>query len=414
MLSLQRKHFAFYILSPFLLFLFSLKDYRSKFFPGILYLFCLFYGFTFTVASDAFDGARIIQKFAEASEASFFQYTRISEILSTGDTQIVEDIIIWFVANTFESSQVLFLIYAAIFGYFYIKNFQIIVSLFGFKNTFFEYVLLISFMMLIPIWEINGWRMWTASHIFVYAVFNLVTKRVSVKYLLLMFMTPFVHFSFWMMILPVVVFLLLKRVLSRKILLPLFILTLFINPFNVEKSALENTVSLEFAQSKIKGYGNEEYIEGTLEKEQQLVFHARYYKTALHFGLIIPFVFLLVKTSKFDEKFKSILYWTLFFGIVVNVIALFPFADMLRFRMIHYFFVIFSLVYILKSYSYSFGSSIIFRFFSLGIISLLIFFNLVEFRKGLDRFGITTILTNPITVHFYPAEENVAIINLIK
>ena len=410
MLSLHRSHIILFLISPFLMLLANINKYRSKYFPGVLYLFFLFYGFTFTVASDAFDAARIMQKFSEASKASFADYSGISEILITGNTQIVESIIIWFVANTFESSQVLFMIYAAIFGFFYVKNYELLLSFYKGENKYFELVLLVTFMMLIPIWEINGWRMWTASHIFVYSVLSFLQYGLKTRYVFLVLLTPFVHFSFWLMVAPFLLFTIANVLLSRKILFPIFVLTLFTNPFNVEKSSIESAVNLEFAQTKIKGYGNEDYIESSKEKEDQLSIHAKYYKIALHYGLILPFCFLVYKRKWPATQNDKILKWTLFFGIVANVIALLPFADMLRFRMIHYFFVLYCLVYM-----YKFSSGFRFnRLFSYTIGLLLVFFNLVELRKGLDRFGIATIITNPITVHFFPQEENTAIINYIK
>lgn len=410
MISIHRSHIILFLISPFLLLLANIKKYRSKYFPGVLYLFILFYGFTFTVASDAFDAARIIQKFADAKDVSFAKYSGISEIFKTGNTQIVENIIIWFVANYFQSKSILFLIYAAIFGFFYVKNYQIVVKFFNKKNTFFQLILLITFMMIIPIWEINGWRMWTASQIFIFSVFSIMLNKIKIKYLFLLFLTPFIHFSFWMMIIPTILFLLFNKFLNQKLLYGLFVITLFINPFNVDKSSIENSVKLEFAQSKIAGYGNEEFLESSIKKESQLTFHAKYYKTALHFGLVIPFIAMLFFNKILLTQNQAIIKWTLFFGVLVNVIALLPFGDMLRFRLIHYFFIIFCLLALLNSQikiPYN-------KLLNHAITILLLFFNLVELRKGLDRFGIATIITNPITVGFLPEKDNIALINLVK
>lgn len=413
MLALQNKHILLYLLSPFLLLIISIRNYKSKYFPGILYLFCLFYGFTFTVASELFDADRILLNFSEASQDGFLEFTGISRIFATGNTQVVENVIVWFVANTFESSQVLFLIYASIFGYFYVANYNIIIKLYTNRNSFFDLTLLLTFVMLIPIWEINGWRMWTASHIFFYSVYNLIHDNRQFKFYLFLFLTPFIHFSFWILIVPILLFIVFKSILNRIYLFPIFVLTLFMNPLDIEKSRFESTVDLEFARAKIIGYGNSEYLERIKEKESQLVFHAKYYKTALHVGLMIIFIYLVFNFSQGSRRFDLLLKWTLFFGISVNLISLLPFADMSRFRMIHYLFMIYIIVYIIKR-SYFLDNSLLYKFAHTPVIILLLFYNIVEIRKGFDRFGIATLVTNPITVLFFPHEDNTALIHLIK
>lgn len=410
MFPIKISQFLLFLVSPFLSLVTNFTNYRSRYFPGVLYLFCIFYGYTFTFVSDALDGARIVEKLTFAKYLPFYTFSGLDAILSTGNTEIIENSIIWIVANTFGTSQMLFMVYAAIFGFFYIKNYTIVVSYIPITATWLHVILLTTFMLVIAIWEINGWRMWTASHVFFYASYNLIiaAKR-KYGFFLLIFLTPFIHFSFWIPVIVFLIFYLFKYFLSKKILFPLFILSLISSPFEFTNENLINVINIENVQNKISAYGNEDYVESRGFATQSLSFHAKYYRVFLKYALILVFVIILLKLKKNKPDQGKLIEWVLSFGIFSNLLVFVPISNLTRFSLLAYMFYICGILLLIYR-----NKIHIKRYIYIPVIILLCFFILVELRVGADRFGIYTLLTNPFTVIFLPTEDNTAIINFIK
>src|SRR5690606_24849084 len=107
----------------------------------------------------------------------------------------VQPLINFIVSRFTDSHHVLFAVYALTFGYFWLKTIDFVnkrVQLGRNKLTIVYTIFLIS---LIPIFNINGFRMWTAAWIFIYGALHVVFNK-DWRYLLVSLSDCTSHFSF--------------------------------------------------------------------------------------------------------------------------------------------------------------------------------------------------------------------------
>src|SRR5699024_1226601 len=83
---------------------------------------------------------------------------------------ILRTIIALAVSRFTASQSVLTLVYGIIFGFFFSRNMWFVLERFKGKIRLITILLFCCFFLVIPIWDINGFRFWTAAHIFVYGV----------------------------------------------------------------------------------------------------------------------------------------------------------------------------------------------------------------------------------------------------
>ncbi|MBK7107889.1 MAG: hypothetical protein IPH61_01695 [Bacteroidetes bacterium] len=104
--------------------------------------------------------------------------------------------------SRFTNSQIaLTTVYAFIFGFFYSRNLFFLIDNLKEKWKYGVLFLMIVFSLIVPIWDINGFRMYTAAHLFIYGLLPYLFFG-NKKYLWFCAFSPLVHFSF---VLPVIV-----------------------------------------------------------------------------------------------------------------------------------------------------------------------------------------------------------------
>jgi hypothetical protein len=158
-----------------------------------------------------------------------------------------------------------FPIVALVYGYFFSGSLLIVLKNFYDKEKTW---LIIGFTFLLILYEslegINTVRTWTGMWVLVYASLKYY-KTKQKKYLLLMFIPPFIHVAYFAMALPAYVVLIFgNRKLVYTIIFVLSSFVSFINPANVT----DNLQETELGSSKSKAYGIEEEfnIDSKIEK----------------------------------------------------------------------------------------------------------------------------------------------------
>lgn len=213
---------SLFLFSPFVSFLYSILNMKTRSSLLVFFAFCLFFGMAYTTESGKDDevrndGAVYRMHFEDyISGYSDIDFkTEINEILSFKSYK--KDI--YFLTVAYYTSQitnnyhVLFFIFSIVFGFFLVMSLKILVEDNNFKINV-PCLLLAALFVTNGIQNINGMRFWTAAWVATYAILQILVHRRKVFYLLFV-LTPLIHSSFVFFILIFIVYLLLGDKKSR-------------------------------------------------------------------------------------------------------------------------------------------------------------------------------------------------------
>lgn len=190
-----------FLINPFLSAINSLINIRDKQSQKLLYLWFLVFGAAFCAVDKTADSFRWVEIFNVESRYSFQQYlSDISEYFSfDSDIKDIYGLSVNFLVGRFtDNYHWTYFIYAAVFGFFYIKTLDLLLR-YNVENKWAFYAFLFMFCFSNPIFNINGMRMWTAAWIGVYSVLKIILDNKK-RYLLLLLLTPLIHDSFFIWI----------------------------------------------------------------------------------------------------------------------------------------------------------------------------------------------------------------------
>lgn len=162
--------FILYVLSPFLAVLVAVRNYKSAWAKNVVWLFVAFYGYTIVISSEGIDAASYRNYFIQMVQADL-NWDIFSKMLYSdngGYPDVVQPLITFMVSRFTADYKILFLMFALLFGYFYSRNIWFLLDRAGTSLKKLSIPIIISFVLIVPFWQINGFRMWTAAHIFFY------------------------------------------------------------------------------------------------------------------------------------------------------------------------------------------------------------------------------------------------------
>src|SRR5699024_605065 len=161
---------------------------------------------------------------------------------------------------------------------------------------------LCSFFLVIPIWNINGFRMWTAAHIFIYGLLPYLFEDKK-KGAFIASLAILVHYSF---LVPVGVMFFYMFLGSRLTLyFGFFLATFFISEIDLSvfNTVIENYTP-EILQERTADYRGEDNVESFREEDsiEARVWYARWYGRALKWSVMGFLVVLFLKGRDFFSK----------------------------------------------------------------------------------------------------------------
>lgn len=194
--SLKRNVIVISIIWPFIGLLLAIKHYNKFNAKNIILFFCVLYGFTFVV-NEKMDGDRYAASLKEDYSVSFEASTFNQSIsgLNETATDFFLPLITFLVSRVTDSPQVLFAVFAFILGCFWLSSIKFISDRFSLNQNRLTVFYTILFISLIPIFNINGFRMWTAAWVFIYGALHVIFNN-DKRFLLLCLAACTIHFSF--------------------------------------------------------------------------------------------------------------------------------------------------------------------------------------------------------------------------
>lgn len=248
-----------FFLNPFLSAIVSLKNIRDGVSHRILYLWFLVFGIGFCAMNKAADSFRYVEEFMMESQYTWGRYLQEVKEWATFESNIkdIYTLTVNVLVGKFTSNyHWTYLIYAAVFGFFYIKSLKIFLKHQMIRNEIVFYALLFMFCYSNPIFNINGARFWTAAWIGVYVALNLFVEK-KYRTIPLLVLLPLVHGASVIWVVIVATAILLSR--FQKVTIVLYLASSFVSAVSYLDILNDYSYMLpQFMQNQIWSYTESE------------------------------------------------------------------------------------------------------------------------------------------------------------
>jgi len=406
----KSSYFLFWLINPFLSTWIFLRNSGNAKSLAPLLLFSFFFGISFVNApgssSDSHRYALELENL-HTNHVPFSEYMVILYSEEGSKIDVYQPVLTWLLAYFTGNYKWLFGVFALVFGFFWFKSITIVRDKLPEKLGSFLFILFVLFVLINPIWSINGVRMWTAVQVFFYGLLLLHTKQN--KWGIFFIVAPsFIHFSLFIALVIYLLYVLIpfKR---TSFFYTLYLLTYFLGELDIE--ALREYFELlpGFTQSR-KLYLNEEILESNRVVLEQASIHISLYHDLLKYLVLtittLIFYRVLSKLKTFDAKFVNWFNQALFFGAFSNLAVSVPSGA--RFEILTNLLLFSSFIWILAQRK----QEALPTFIKVPILLVSVFIVIVQIRMGLDFIGLFFFIGNPIINMFYT--DTVPFIDLIK
>lgn len=387
-----------------------MSNFRDPASKNVFWLFCAFYGYTFVVFDSTFDSARYSEWFVQAAKSSLSVPELLASIYALdhdSSFDVFVPVVNVLLSRLTDDPRILYMTFGIIFGFFYSRNLWFVLQFFEKRLTVQVILFVLGLALIVPIWEINGIRFWTATHVFIFGSLMFVANKKKAG-LLIAACSMLVHFSF---MLPMAIFLFYIVIGNRlSIYFILFILsTLFVEiEVEVAREFLSKNAP-DIFQTKIETYLNPEYAESIDIVLEDTNWYIRYYGKIIKFIVYLNVIALFLFRRKWIQSnavLLNILCFSLLLYSAANIIYHLPsgfrFTTVANFLMFVF----------LCLYYYHDNAFTLKRTLFYCSAPALVVFAVIAIRIGLDFTNILTLIGNPIIALAF--DESIPIINLIK
>ncbi len=394
----------FFLLTPLLSIITSFNRFhKSKFYSNLIWIFFTFLGSVFIYSDSSADSYRYAEWFQEFSNLD--SYGKRGYFGSGLNLDYYRYFSFYFVSLFTSQPRIYFIFIALIYGFFYkslLYNFFIRIK---FDLAYSDVIAILSFLFILPFTGFIFVRFSTALLVFIFSLIKYFETK-QIKYILLLILTYFIHFSFILPILAVFSYFLIPK---GRYLLFLYLFSLLFSYFDFDtiRTFIENYIPKEIYDVK-KGYLNDEYKESISVASEATNWYIQYRVDILKFSsaLIIIIIYFrkgLKKLTNFE-----LLNFSLYFGIIANIISIVPTGARFLGISITLIWYIIILNYINKGFPKFQISNI----YSQILVPVYIFIIIVGFRYLFDIMPIDFFISNFILIFIEVSET--PIINFIK
>ena len=258
-----------FILSPFFSLLYSLKSINTKSSFVVVFLFSICFGMAFTVSNirdfnNKNDAVSYRADFEMYCLTDGTEYQRgFNDFISfKGENKdYYFDTVAFYVSRITNNYHVMFFVFSIVFAFFQLKSLKYLVLNNNFRISLFC-ILLVYLFAWNQIVNINGMRFWTAAWIGVYCIFKIFYENKSKNFLLAL-ITPFIHGSFWIFLVMLVV----AKFLSKyeKIWIILFIMSIIVSNILLELAQSYSGFIPSFIENEFRHYTDAMYVKQTFD-----------------------------------------------------------------------------------------------------------------------------------------------------
>ena len=337
-------YLVLFLLWPFLAFLSALVNYSQKEARRVVYFFLIYYGLTFVIGELGVDAERYAEALRYTARLPWRDFFDIfSGLYRESALDVIDPIVTFLVSRVTTSHGVLFGIWAAVFGYFYLRSINLLYYDYRTNPNWNSQIFLIFFFMVIPITAVSGVRMTIAAWIFFFGAYNAILLR-KPWYLLVAALATLMHWSFMTANAILLVYYLIGN--RNFIYLPVLALS-FIRP-QIIAPVFQSLALMSGGEilNRYEGYSNEAYIAGVEESYEGASWFLDLGNKLVFWYLIAVVLIIQIFGRKHmqDKADKNLFSFLLFFLAFVNFGMVIPtFGG--RFQLV---FFLFATVYVFR------------------------------------------------------------------
>jgi len=326
-----------FIIWPFLAFIIALFNYGKKEARWVVYFFLVYYGLTFVYDNIFVDASRYVEDLARTAALPFSDFGKIvAGLYSDTTVDIVEPFITFVVSRFTIHGGVLYAVWAAIFGFFYLKSINLLHDRYQLDPGFNALIFMAFFVFIEPITKVGGIRMPIATWIFFFGAYHVVLYR-DLKYFLVALSASLVHWSFLTVNVILLIYLLAgnRNLIYFPIVVVSFILPQLAAPYF--EQVARNLGGL-FMQ-RYEGYSSEGFIQNSMYEMQDAPWFVQLSGNLVFYYLIAAILIIYFFTSQYpkEKHDRNLFSFLLLLLAFVNFGAIIPtFGG--RFRIIFFLF----------------------------------------------------------------------------
>lgn len=331
-----------FLLSPIFALLYSVFHINRPSAKNIILLYCGIFGYCIEVGQSYLgDAARYVDAFERLSEEKYSFLDRLSRLYSnTANFDILTDALNNLVGSFSADYHILLMVYGLIYGFFFSRNFEYIARAAFLRKRgqhIFSAILIVLFFVL-PLWNINGFRFWTAMQIALYSILPYILEKNKTKLGFLVF-AILLHSAYFLVIPLLLIFHLFNRRIAILVALTLISLVLRIGISQETLTSLISQILPDIFLDKYSTYlapVEQQTGGGTFVKPIRQIY-----------GLFIQFALILMwwlgrKDFAKNELILRVISFALLCSCVLNVLSIIPSVG--RFLiLVSYFYFIFCL-----------------------------------------------------------------------
>ena len=295
------KHYLLlFLIWPFLALITAFMNYSDKAAKKVVYIFLIYFGLTYFISIDTLNDAIRYSLTLKANAALPLKdiFNVIGGSNSDSSIDFIEPMISFIVSRFTTSHGVLFAAYAAIFGFFYLKSFNLLHNRYRQNPGWNALVHMIFFAAILPITAINGFRMWTAAWIFFYGAYYVILYR-DPRFFLITFLAPLVHWSFITVNAILVIY---YFVGNRNIIyLPLALVSFVLPKFMTQYFTL---ISLRLGgslQERYEMYSDTAYVLGVQDSAAELSWFIKIGSDLVFYYLLLAIIVARIKSKNLNR-----------------------------------------------------------------------------------------------------------------
>lgn len=392
-------NWIYFFISPIIGAFVSIKYFREIKNPNILWAFVVFFGFTFAIGAEnqGSDIVRYALQLKSLHQQTFSFEEGIAYFLNSGEIDVMRIFIALVLSRFTDSTIALTTVYTLIFGYFFSRNMFYLLNQFKGKIQPWTWMLFLVFFLIVPYWNVGGFRFWTATHIFIFGLLPYLYEGKK-KYLWFCFVPLLFHFSFLTPLLILLVYKIIPKNIT--VLFVLFVITSFVNQLDV--TVIKNTfasIAPNIYVERTDSYLMEDRVEnlrsGTAFSQKN--WYSVWYTKALSISIFISFSLLYFQQKKASFLTGAQLHFfgfALFFYAMANILSSFPSGGRFLYiaGLVSYFFIALCYQNVLSE-----GTRLRMYYWN---VPLLVLFVLVSIRTGFYYNSLTTVCGNPVIALF--------------
>lgn len=298
----SRYAYVLYALSPLLSLFFAFKNIRCTWSKNLIWLFTIFYGFTFYIASDSgSDAVRYKDTLLEMSRSDLTLESLLG-LFYSGDSQyidIAQPLVTFIVARFTDNYQILFAVFGFFYGYLYSRNIWFLIDRANVKINRGGIVLLVVFSLIVSIASMNGLRFWMATHLFFFGMMPLIVEKKK-SGLWIAASAILVHFSFLLPFALLLAYLMAGDKL--KLYFAIFVFSFFISELNPASLQSASSYLPQALQDKSSTYLNEEYVQGRGHEKSNRSWFILFSSKAIAYAVVGFAILVFIRRKRYLEK----------------------------------------------------------------------------------------------------------------